>query len=462
MSDGARVTVAVGVTGHPLPFDVSWQEAAAAATGRLAAVARALRLPVDLEVQAIVDPAPVDDGAPAFEMRIGGADARLRRGVPRPEHLDALVEMLARDLVANRALLVVPEVARRLRRSAEAGSPPAMSEEHWLLLLRECAALCTPVDHVRLEAGASVTPAGWWPHLEDAVAFQPSLGITVPSGYFGGASAADFADASNRLGDLVYDTTGVILPPVAFREAGDAGPEQLEIQVRTVPVPVSPGGGDAIGRLAGALRPWLHCFVTEPTIAVRVGGVRERFPRLVDGVRLRYGLPFITRVCRTLVRDGLSVRDMRTVLEGLLDIREPGTADEVARIVFHAPTGTPRTVTTPADADDDARGAVDCVRRWCRRMVSVTHWQAGSLQMRLLTTEVEQSVRDGAFTPGSAPQRALLRQMSAASDPILTTVDVRRRLADAIALERPDVAVLCYQELLPEANITSTQRIALR
>lgn len=460
MSDPGRATVAIGVTGRPLPFSVSWPEVAAAAAGRFSELARALGVPVDLEIQAVEQPAQAEDGAPPYDVRIGGADARLRHGVPLPQDPKALVDQLWRDLVANRALLVAPEVAQMLRAAPGAATSPPMADDAWLQLLRECLTIVTPVSHVWDAGAAAPSAGGRWQRLEDAAAFKPALDIRVPPGYLDASGPAAREHASNRLGESIYDATGVIIPAGSISEAGDPG-ANVEVRIRQALVPVTLGTGDALARLAGALRPWLHCLVTEPTIAVRVSGVRERFPRLVDGVRRRFGLPFITRVCRTLVRDGLSVRDMRTVLEGLLDIRAPGTADEVALIVFHAPTGTPRAATALAEADDD-RGAVDCVRRWCRRMVSVTHWQSGSLLMRLLTTEVEQCVRDGAFAPGSAPQRALLRQMTAASHPILTTVDVRQRLADAIALERPDVAVLCYQELLPEANITSTQRITLR
>ena len=62
--------------------------------------------------------------------------------------------------------------------------------------------------------------------------------------------------------------------------------------------------------------------------------------------------------------------------------------------------------------------------------------------------------------PGSEEHYAFLELVQSGTEPILTNVDIRRRIGEAIALELPQVAVLCYQELLPETTVGPSAALA--
>jgi len=422
-------------------------------------VVAALELPVEPRVEPGT-PLPQDGAGPPYTVQVAGEPARTPWNALPPANEAALVARLRYDLARNAELFVTAAVAEAVR-STWSGTPAAgLSRDDAARVLRECVRLGCRVGRLsRAETGgADRDPPGWRP-LESALEEAAALRITVPGGFL----PEDAATAAASLKERVHGSTGVILPTVEIREAADDVDHPLRVEVLDVAWarPLAEFDGDAIDQLVAAIEPWLPSFVVRETTIFRVVAARRAVPRLVDAVRGRFSDGFITRTCRALVAEGIGITDFRAILGGLHEIREPTTADEKRRIVFHSPAGTAPPALALSDGRLDPEDAADCVRLWARRRVTTRHWEAGNLRARLLDPGLEDMFRAGGVRPGSETQHRFLERLGDSADPILTNVDVRRRVYEAIAFERPDVAVLCYQELLPETNITPVERVSL-
>ncbi|MDD9937036.1 MAG: flagellar biosynthesis protein FlhA [Myxococcales bacterium] len=175
-------------------------------------------------------------------------------------------------------------------------------------------------------------------------------------------------------------------------------------------------------------------------------GLSERAPALVQNTVPRpVPLDLLARVLGQLVAEGVSIRALSHILE------------TVAREV-------------PADSDPirDAGALTERVRRRLGRQVthSVTH--EGMVHLHPLDPMIEDAVRES-VQPGEPPQLALqpdlardivsaVRDVADSQPPgrrpvLVTQPDVRRFVRELLAPELPQVAVLAYSELAPDARI---------
>ena len=433
----------------------------------------------------VVDPRvvlddPVDSNQlTPYTLEIGGEPARLMVTSMHANDHDSLALCVKHDVARNAALFVTDAVVASLRSEWMSTVPrPAvcdLDDIELKQLLRECVSLGRNVQRVSEDTTVRAAEENgehegsdprWWAHLERALEAAPTLGVTMPSTLATGELPAIVSEAVR---DRVYETTGVLLPWINLRfedtpEMSTAG-ERFSLGLDICELSTRVALGDVrmplADMIASVVRPWLAAFVTHETVDGRMKAASVALPQLVRSVTARFGMTFITRTLRVLVAEGVAIADTRVMLGGLQEIRGATNADEESRIVFHAPAGTPPPSLALKDGRLDPEDAADCVRRWARRQITTSKWQAGFLTTRLLAPSLESRLREGPLSPGSAEHRHLLEQLSGSSYPIVTNVDVRRRAFDAIAFERPDVAVLCYQELLPETNITATERIEL-
>lgn len=439
--------------------DSGWAAAATAAAKRLV---DSLALPVEPSVTLERPMASRGDGAPSYSLEIGGTSARLAWNAsalaatvapPDPEL------RLHYDLARNAELFVTEAVAEEVRTRWATHAPEQaavhLSPPDVVRLLRGCVHMGRRVERVlEGDPGSDERDPLWWRLLEGALDSSPSLRFVVPSQIATLVNAHADLMVGELLADHVYEQTGVILP-TAEVGVGDGAGDGWSIEVCDISIPIPAAGSvdTSIEQLPIVLRPWLHAFVTRETTRYRLGEAADELPHLVNAVRARFGDAFITRSLRALVEEGVTVNDFRSVLGGLAEIRDETTADEETRIVLHAPAGTPPPALVLRDGRLDPEDAADCVRRWERRAVTLGNWNAGTLHTRLLAAPLEASFRTAPMVPGSAEHQAFLGRVVSANEPLLTNVDVRRRVFEAIAVELPHVSVLCYQELLPETNI---------
>jgi type III secretion protein V len=176
-------------------------------------------------------------------------------------------------------------------------------------------------------------------------------------------------------------------------------------------------------------------------------------PALVDMVRARWSDDDITRIVRDLRRDGVSVRNWRTILDRLAewstvrnaapDIPAPSRAHALARPVAFVRIGLGREIAYKA-----AR-------------------QTSTVVVYLLDPAIERAVTDAtrsdeisdAILEGCRAEFAQLPP-TAALPHILTTLEARSAVQELLRSEFPRQSVLAHEELPPQINVQPVARIS--
>jgi type III secretion protein V len=196
-----------------------------------------------------------------------------------------------------------------------------------------------------------------------------------------------------------------------------------------------------------------HLLTTE-TVGFLLDLLDDTEPALVRAAGGRFDTTTLTWILRDLVRDGVSIRDFRNVIEGLLTL-EGSRASARAR---------------PVSSFDVAYWS-DWTRASLRRQITRRHvHQDNHLGVHLLAADLEARIAASERLPLSEPERQRLlselleAQASSPTRPlvILTTQEVRRRLQRLVDRELPRVAVIAYQELSPDVDIRPYGRIGER
>jgi type III secretion protein V len=180
--------------------------------------------------------------------------------------------------------------------------------------------------------------------------------------------------------------------------------------------------------------------------------MEKSFPDLIREVTRLIPLQKLTDIFKRLVQEQISIRDLRTVLESLSEW---------------------------AQTEKDPVLLTEYVRSSLKRYVSYKYSQGQSvLSVYVLDPEIEDLVRGAikqtsagsylALDPDSV-QLILQAIRNTVSTPppggqqpvILTAIDVRRFVRKLIELEFPDIALVSYQEIVPEIRIQPLGRIQI-
>jgi len=180
--------------------------------------------------------------------------------------------------------------------------------------------------------------------------------------------------------------------------------------------------------------------------------VEKSFPDLVKEVTRLVPLQKLTEIFKRLVQEQISIKDLRTILEALSEW---------------------------AQTEKDTVLLTEYVRSSLKRYISYKYSQGQSiLSVYLLDPEIEDMVR-GAIKQTSAGSylaldpdsvQLILHAMRSVVVPtpvggqppvLLTAIDVRRFVRKLIEGEFPDMAVVSYQEIVPEIRIQPLGRIQL-
>ncbi|NGX47252.1 MAG: Invasion protein InvA [Chlamydiae bacterium] len=180
--------------------------------------------------------------------------------------------------------------------------------------------------------------------------------------------------------------------------------------------------------------------------------IEKSFPDLVKEVTRLVPLQKLTEILRRLVQEQISIKDLRTILESLSEW---------------------------AQTEKDTVLLTEYVRSSLKRYISYKYSQGQSiLSVYILDPEIEDMVR-GAIKQTSAgsylaldpdttqmilgAMRAVITPIPAGGQPpvMLTAIDVRRFVRKLIEGEFPDLAVVSYQEIVPEIKIQPLGRIQL-
>lgn len=180
--------------------------------------------------------------------------------------------------------------------------------------------------------------------------------------------------------------------------------------------------------------------------------IEKSFPDLVKEVTRLVPLQKLTEIFKRLVQEQVSIKDLRTILEALSEW---------------------------AQSEKDTVLLTEYVRSSLKRYISYKYSLGQSiLSVYLLDPEIEDMVR-GAIKQTSAGSylaldpdsvQMILHSMRTTITPtpmggqtpvLLTAIDVRRFVRKLIEGEFPDIAVLSYQEIVPEIKIQPLGRVQL-
>lgn len=205
--------------------------------------------------------------------------------------------------------------------------------------------------------------------------------------------------------------------------------------------------------LSRVMRRYAHEFVGIQETQAYLDFAARGMPKLVEVVGGVVGIAQINDVLQRLVQEGISIRDIKSILEAL---------GEWGRV------------------EKDATQLTEYVRSSLRRYISFRY--AGvreSLFVHLLDPEIEDVIRGAirrtstgtylSLDPNIAHDilEAIRRELeplpATAQKPIIITdQEVRRFVRKMVELEFPELTVLSYQELAAELNIQPIGRISMR
>ena len=263
-----------------------------------------------------------------------------------------------------------------------------------------------------------------------------------------------------RLRERLFAELGLPLPAVRLR-VGAGGLAEGTFVIRLNEVPLARGDiaredwGVAGARLGDEVRALLHrygheLFGLEEAQALldalertHPALVREVVPKLVS-------LVLFTDIARRLVEEGISLRNLRDILGALAEW---------------------------APHDRDPVALTEHVRAALRRVITHRYTgDAGALAAYLLDPMIEDAIRDSVQKTATGSYLALEPQLShdivaaigRAVGPgatggavLLTGAEIRRYVRRLIESEHPNLPVLSFQELAPEAQIRPIARISV-
>jgi type III secretion protein V len=284
------------------------------------------------------------------------------------------------------------------------------------------------VPGVHVRAGAAL-PEGTYRVLVDEV--PAAAGRLPTSGLLVRSAAAELGFLSVEAVAVEDPTTGRPLARVP-----EPARERLELAGLELRVPAEV----VVEHLASVARRHAPSLLGLQDVQLLLEAIEGRCPALVRPVLEKVPLPVLTDVLRRLLHEGVSVRNLRGVLE---------------------------TLASPAVEGDAAVLAERC-RQALARWISHRHAPSGALFAWLVDPALEETLRtrtvDGA--PALEPERvqALLEAVSVLVEDgravLLASADVRRPLRALCEGAFPEVAVLAYAELDPALRVKPLGRLS--
>ncbi len=247
----------------------------------------------------------------------------------------------------------------------------------------------------------------------------------VPTG--GGQVAADALYALAPPGELAFLEVRAepAVEPATGRTISRV-PESGRGRLEAAQVPLRRPGELVADHLRGVLRTRAADLLGLQEVQGLLEGLEAQFPVLVKEALQKVPLPLLTDVLRRLLQEGVSIRDLRAILEALV-----------------SPT-----------TEGDAAALAERCRQALRRYLSHKFAPTGPLYAYLVDPAVEEVLR-AAGPRGLAPDPERVaeilegvRQVAQGGQAVLLTApDVRRSLRRLCEGAFPDVAVLTYGEL---------------
>jgi type III secretion protein V len=293
-----------------------------------------------------------------------------------------------------------------------------------------------------------------------AVELGAALAARVVPGGQGGRLLDELVPA---LRDQLFAETGLPMPAVRLRPgAAGLAPDEYLLRLNEVPMAraVVAAGVPPEETIAADLHALLRRYGFELVGIQEVQGLLEALerthPALVREVVPKLVTPaLLTDILRRLAEEGVSLRALREILGALAEW---------------------------APLERDPVALTEHVRAALRRQLTASHLdRTGTVGVFLLDPMIEDAVREAIHKTATGSYLALEPELSrdilaavgralaapAAAGPpgdggapvLLTSADIRRYVRRLIETEHPQVAVLSYPELAPEAKLHPLGRI---
>jgi hypothetical protein len=204
--------------------------------------------------------------------------------------------------------------------------------------------------------------------------------------------------------------------------------------------------------LAERLRKHGFCLVHRSAVQEQLSQLERAFPSLVKAARSRVSDERITRILRELIREEVSIRNLRGILEHLLDYDLLTEASK-------------------RNSRDELTGPLSFVRAALRRQIG--HKAGRSVQtivVYLVDQHIEQLAAEQPSLALSTRADEILEAFwtefrhlppTAMVPNVLTSSQARPILHEIIALEFPRISVIAHEELPPDATVQPVARISL-
>jgi type III secretion protein V len=267
-----------------------------------------------------------------------------------------------------------------------------------------------------------------------------------------------------RMREEIFLETGVALPLPLVRVDATLPPRHAllmlyEVPAQTISAPDGPEDGSAATAVALACRALLSRraadFLGFAEVQRMLDELEQISPATVRNVVPKpVALSLLVDVLRRLVEEGISIRDLRAILEALAATapteKDPLNLAELVRshlrraITFRLTGGAARLDVTLLDPAIE-----DAVRRSITRTANGAFLTLAPAASRDVIASIKRALADN---PPAEPGRPRV---------ILTQPDVRRFVRRLVEAELPEVVVVSYAELLPEVSLQPLGRANL-
>jgi len=226
-----------------------------------------------------------------------------------------------------------------------------------------------------------------------------------------------------------------------------------------------------------SLRENSFCFLHYVIVRDSLKQLEQAYPALVEVAQNNLSIEQITRILRALVTEEISIRNLRLILERLLDYGYAFDDSSRYLILDDRPNSYGEMVMTWRG---EILELVSFVRAGMKRQISNKHARSkNTLVVYLLDAQIEQILSEGQALQGSEEGAAQLdltmcekiigaiRKEIAYLPPtawipaVLISIDVRPLLRQVIAPELPRMPLVAYHELATDLNVQPVARISL-
>jgi flagellar biosynthesis component FlhA len=239
--------------------------------------------------------------------------------------------------------------------------------------------------------------------------------------------------------------------------------------------------GHLILSISATLRRYSFRFVDKKAAEKALNGIKDFFPALLETVKAEYSFEQITSIFRRLVAEGQSIRNLRAILERMLDY--PFAFDDALRflVLDDRPNSHGK---LELISEEGGQRLLAFVRSGLKNQISykiargtftlVVYLLDGKIESVLAerwTTNVFEKddfaeVKRHYRKENNAIIRAIRSEMmhlppSAQVPSILTTLEVRPLLRQLLQYELPQLSVIAYEELMHSMNIQPVARISV-